>query len=828
MSNILEQYLEQKREIERIQQEVTRLREEITSLHGEVDALRCEKDRIINEPYYLKAMKFRKDVKKTIVYKLYSRLRYGRIPSEPVMIPSGEISAETSVETSDQENQHIKEFDYEHMLYPDEYRFLKYKQSRNNGFKININKIQVPYRKNMVSIVLPVYNGEVYIESSIDSILNQSYDNFELIIVDGGSRDKTPQIVDKYVSMDKRIKVIHQKNCKLPGALSRGFREARGEYFTWTSAGDIMHPQMLEKFVENMKKYNHTGMLYGNLKLIDENGAPKTDCGWYAFDKEHPEYALLQKNTMELNTYPNNYVGAAFMYRAVVANVAEDYSAFRHGIEDYDYWMKVNELFTLRHTSFDEPEYSYRLHAGALTAKDKQLKHTENGYKKILLDDFRRDYLLKQQMWIVETDDKQDENYLELIRNLKRQNQMLVTLEEAQRQTKNLYERFIYVKFARDEASVGMCNASPDMYKVLVMPETYQTGGMEPWDCCISTGNVTEEDFIGAYKGWYGIADSEDILSFVDSKAKNTFLYELEADGAQAEPEENLCSVIISYYGDEEKLGKCVRAIRKNHCNTEIIIAGQAEIIEKLDGFDECKKAACLSKNDITRKNVAARMAKGRYLFFVQDDCVVEEEYFENIRQVFQVQKKIATVYGNVEVVTKEENRKLARMLGEYRAENDTVYYYSSHNLPGIMAFAMVNQYYKMAGGFYHCNKIHPDEFCGMEYMGMSIRMEIAGYYTMLSSEGNMTRYVEDVEEKDVVSIWEKYVNAKYELEIKTDLPYETWPESILTKPEEIGFVNQSRQAIADANKQLLEAVRRDLREKGMVELNRELFSQPV
>lgn len=813
MSNILEQYLEQKREIERIQQEVRNLREE-------VDALRCEKDRIVNEPYYIKAMKFREDVKKTVVYRIYSRLRYGRNSYVPVEVQSEEISGKESLDA--------KEVDHGYMLYPDEYRFLKYKQGRNNGFKININKIQVPYRKNLVSVVLPVYNGDDYIECSIDSILDQSYDNFELIIIDDGSTDRTPQIVDKYASMDKRVRVIHQENCKFPRALSRGFREARGEYFTWTSADNIMHPQMLEKFVDNMKKYNHTGMLYGNLKLIDEKGAPKTDLGWYAFDTEHPEYALLQKNTLELNTYPNNYVGAAFMYRAVVANVVEDYSAFRYGIEDYDYWMKVNELFTLRHTSFDEPEYSYRIHSGSLTAQDKELKITENRYKQMLLDDFRRDYLLKQQMWIVETDDKQDETYLELIRYLKKQNQMLVTLDEAQRQTKNLYERFIYVKFAKNEKNAGVCNASSDMYKVLVMPEVYKSDGMEPWDCYICTGNVTEDDFIGAYKGWYGIADGEDILSFVDSKAKNTFLYELEADGEQAVLKENLCSVIISYYGDERKLEKCVRAIRENNSNTEIIIVGKAAKIEKLNGFDEYKKVACLSENDITRKNVAARMAEGKYLFFVQDDCVVAKEYFENIIQVFQVQKKIATVYGNVEVATKRENRQFARMLGEYRTENDTVYYYSSHNLPGIMAFAMVNRYYKMAGGFYHCNKIHPNEFCGMEYMGMSIRMEIVGYYTMLSSEGNMTRCVEDVEEKDIVSIWEKYINGKYELEIKTDLPYETWPESILTKPEDIGFVNQCRQEIADANRKLLDTVRRDLREKAMVELNRELFSQPV
>ena len=99
----------------------------------------------------------------------------------------------------------------------------------------------------LISIILPTYNGEKYIRESIDSILNQTYKNWELIIVNDCSTDQTPTIVDEYATKDSRIKIINNAmNLKLPKSLNIGFKEAKGEYYTWTSDDNIFKPTALE------------------------------------------------------------------------------------------------------------------------------------------------------------------------------------------------------------------------------------------------------------------------------------------------------------------------------------------------------------------------------------------------------------------------------------------------------------------------------------------------------------------------------------------------------------------------------------------------------
>ena len=233
---MIDSYLLQKKQLEDLNEKTKRLSEENQALRLQI------------ETFEKKRFHIKRKIKSTRFYKVYRKLK-DRIPKKESNIhsPSRKL-----------------EFNYDYMLSSYEYRFLKYKKARNNGYKINIQRISTPYAQNLVSIVLPVYNGDDYVEASIKSVLSQTYKNFELIIVDDGSTDRTPEIVDSCAEKDRRIKVIHQENRKLPRTLSRGFREARGELFTWTSADNIMHPQFLEKFVGEMKKYNHTGMIYGN------------------------------------------------------------------------------------------------------------------------------------------------------------------------------------------------------------------------------------------------------------------------------------------------------------------------------------------------------------------------------------------------------------------------------------------------------------------------------------------------------------------------------------------------------------------------------------
>ena len=106
-----------------------------------------------------------------------------------------------------------------------------------------------------VSIILPVYNGEKYLSLAIESILKQTYKNFELIIIDDCSSDQTHSIALKYKEKDSRVRVYRNKtNSKLPVSLNAGFHVATGELFTWTSDDNILKPETIETMVHVLNK----------------------------------------------------------------------------------------------------------------------------------------------------------------------------------------------------------------------------------------------------------------------------------------------------------------------------------------------------------------------------------------------------------------------------------------------------------------------------------------------------------------------------------------------------------------------------------------------
>jgi len=107
--------------------------------------------------------------------------------------------------------------------------------------------------KDLISIVMPTYNDAPYLKSAIDDILAQTYENFELIIVDDGSTDYTSTILENYAKQDKRIQIFTKKNGGTGSALNLGFLKANGEFGTWASSDDNKVPHFLESLVTVMK-----------------------------------------------------------------------------------------------------------------------------------------------------------------------------------------------------------------------------------------------------------------------------------------------------------------------------------------------------------------------------------------------------------------------------------------------------------------------------------------------------------------------------------------------------------------------------------------------
>lgn len=107
-----------------------------------------------------------------------------------------------------------------------------------------------------ISIIIPVYNVEPYIEKCIESVINQTYQDLDIILVNDGSTDLSGDICDKYSKLDSRIRVIHQKNSGQSKARNVGISIARGEYIGFVDSDDYIELNMYEKLINTMEQYN--------------------------------------------------------------------------------------------------------------------------------------------------------------------------------------------------------------------------------------------------------------------------------------------------------------------------------------------------------------------------------------------------------------------------------------------------------------------------------------------------------------------------------------------------------------------------------------------
>ncbi len=541
-------------------------------------------------------------------------------------------------------------------------KFLRYKRAREELLGCGMSEIDVPKNKGLVSVVLPVFNGERLLAQSIESVLSQTYTNLELIIVNDGSTDKTLEIAEGYAKKDSRISVINQENKKLPMALSVGFRKAKGEFFTWTSADNIMLPQCIGVMVEDLNKKPEISMVYGNMRLIDAKGRIKRGHFWF----ERPCFSgnvCLPKNTNCLNTYANNTIGAAFLYRSKAAYILGDYSKNRTNLEDYDYWMRLNSLLRIDHTDEEKPLYLYRIHGESLTARDKQLGITKNRYKLMVFDDFRRDFYNSALVWVVESE--REENHLcnEFVEEIKKAGHVCLKFDEAmQAEAAEKYSCFCYVYFGESPDMGRLERMRAFSARVLVSPLA-KNATTDGFDICITTDKNNEAVALDGYRGWFCADDAKTIFSTLDSKIKNNILFSLEELIADPPPLEKRISIIICTYMRGEKLIDAIWSVIRQSLSKkeyEIIIVDNApftsgirqdveEFQKKYGEFKEFIRYIGVPQKGLSyARNAGMWNAKGEYLLFLDDDVLADYYLLEEIYCGFKYHPRVGIVGGQV------------------------------------------------------------------------------------------------------------------------------------------------------------------------------------
>ncbi|MTI85055.1 MAG: glycosyltransferase [Firmicutes bacterium] len=218
---------------------------------------------------------------------------------------------------------------------------------------------------NLVSVILPVYNQKHTLQEAIDSILAQKYASFELIVIDDGSTDDPQEILSTY--KDPRIKYYAREHKGLPRTLNYGLKKARGEFITWTSADNIMLPDMLSELVFILKTFTEFVSAYAGYYHIDAQGriiSPNFKLPYVYDCRPFVNHHLRNFLVAHFCNF-----GAAFLYRATACRQVGGFDPACEGIEDVDYSLRIASIGPV----FWLPKllYMYRLHEASMTGRER-------------------------------------------------------------------------------------------------------------------------------------------------------------------------------------------------------------------------------------------------------------------------------------------------------------------------------------------------------------------------------------------------------------------------------------------------------------------------
>jgi glycosyltransferase involved in cell wall biosynthesis len=219
--------------------------------------------------------------------------------------------------------------------------------NRQTGYITGMNDQEAP----LVSVIIPTYNRAEYVNDAIECILNQTYSNIEIIVVDDGSTDHTQETLKKY-SNAKNFRYIYQENRGPAGARNSGLRTSEGEYIQFLDSDDLITPDKIQLQVDYMKEHPDCDIIYSDVRFFHGN------------DHEHlfnRHLEFFSDNIFENIIYKVFIViHSALIRRRVIEKIGPFDEALKRG-EDPDFWIRAS-LAGMKFDYHDKPLALYRIH----------------------------------------------------------------------------------------------------------------------------------------------------------------------------------------------------------------------------------------------------------------------------------------------------------------------------------------------------------------------------------------------------------------------------------------------------------------------------------
>ncbi len=218
-----------------------------------------------------------------------------------------------------------------------------------------------------VSVLLTVYNEKPYLRRAVQSILDQTFEDFEFIIINDGSTDGSKDLLDRFAHCDERIRCVHQENKGLIASLNRGLNMAHGKYIARMDADDIAHPERLQAQVRFLDTNPDIGVLGTQVEWINDSG--KADGEWnFPTDPDQVAWRLLFGTCL---CHPS------VMMRASLVQDLGGYTAWATHGEDYELWTRA--LLKSRLANLPETLLKYRRHGKTVSEQNRETQFETTG-----------------------------------------------------------------------------------------------------------------------------------------------------------------------------------------------------------------------------------------------------------------------------------------------------------------------------------------------------------------------------------------------------------------------------------------------------------------
>ena len=232
--------------------------------------------------------------------------------------------------------------------------------------------------RELVSVIIPVYNVEKYLRECIDSVLKQSYENMEILLIDDGATDLSGEICDEYELKDNRIRVIHQENQGLSGARNTGFYQAKGKYVYFLDSDDWIIPETIELLYEKAEQEKADIVFFEALTFEDGKPENVTAKGYsykntYETEKGIQVFRELQKNKEYHSAVPLLFINKSVMKKLNLC--------FEQGIL-YEDMLFTFELFCRveRVVQLKKSLYRRRYRSNSIVTSKKTKKNFSSAY----------------------------------------------------------------------------------------------------------------------------------------------------------------------------------------------------------------------------------------------------------------------------------------------------------------------------------------------------------------------------------------------------------------------------------------------------------------